>query len=222
MLGTMHRAGAIVVAVVLSVGLLPQTASGGVAGQGRRSAAVDAVRATPTPFAIDPVHSSVEFRVRHMGISTVTGRFGTFSGTFVFDPDSVAASSVSATIDATSIDTGNERRDRDLRSDEFFDVDRFPRITFESSRVEPLGGDSLRISGELTMHGVTRPVVLAAALGGLTATQRGPLVAFTASTRVHRQDFGLNFNRLAEGVALVGDDVDITIAVEARGSGASE
>lgn len=174
-------------------------------------------------FTIDTVHSSVSFKVRHLGVSWVAGIFHSFSGSFDFDSANLERSGVTARIATASIDTDNERRDGDLKQN-YLVVDSFPEMTFTSRRVERAGATHLRVIGDLTLHGVTRPVTLETELTGFV-TMRGqsagqPVVrkvaAFTATTTISRRAFGITINPLADGLALVGDEVRITIEIEAR------
>ncbi|HET8648619.1 MAG TPA: YceI family protein [Gemmatimonadales bacterium] len=166
-------------------------------------------------WIIDPNHSSVEFRIRHL-VSHVTGNFRQWSGTIVGDPADWSTATVAVTIQAASIDTRNGTRDDDLRSDDFFDVTKYPTITFRSTGVE-VSGAELRISGDLTMHGVTRPVVLDAEYLGKTGSGDQTKVGFHAETKLDRTDYGVTWNRAVEGGGvLLGDDVEISIDLEAR------
>jgi polyisoprenoid-binding protein YceI len=174
--------------------------------------------ATPTnKWTADPAHSAVGFRVRHLGITWVNGTFKQWAIDLNYDPANPVAASVVARIQAASVDTDNERRDNDLRSSNYLATDSFPEITFTSRKVERAGdgGGRLRISGELTVRGVTRPVVLDAEVGGVLTTARGRRTAFTATTTIRRQDYEITLNRLMEGAQVVGDDVRITIDIEA-------
>lgn len=169
-------------------------------------------------YEVDTSHTQVLFKVRHMGISTVTGRFNRFAATFAYDPQDPAASWVTATIDAASIDTDNERRDNHLRSADFFAADSYPTLTFRSTRVEPAGEGRLRVGGDLSIRGVTKPVVLNVVLEGATVGQGGlPITGWTAETTIDRMDYGLRWNRLTEaGGWVVADEVRILLEVEAR------
>ena len=174
--------------------------------------------ATPTnKWTADPAHSAVGFRVRHLGITWVNGTFKQWAIDLNYDPANPEAASVVARIQAASVDTDNERRDNDLRSSNYLATDSFPEITFTSRKVERAGdgGGRLQISGELTVRSVTRPVVLDAEVGGVLTTARGRRTAFTATTTIRRQDYGITLNRLMEGAQVVGDDVRITIDIEA-------
>ena len=166
-------------------------------------------------WSADPVHSAVSFRVRHLGISWVNGTFGQWTADFTYDPAKPEASTVTAKLQTASITTGNDRRDNDLKQN-YLVVDSFPEITFTSTKVERTAPDHLRISGNLTIRGVTRPVVLETDVGGVAATPMGRRTAFSATTTVKRQDFGIIRNPFLEGTQMVGDDVRIAIDVEAR------
>jgi len=175
--------------------------------------------ATPPPpptnrWSADPAHSAVAFRVRHLGITWINGTFGQWTVDLNYDPTKPEAASVTAHIQTASISTGNDRRDTDLRTN-YLAVDSFPEITFTSTRVERVAPDRLRITGNLTIRGITHPVVLDADVGGVLATARGRRTAFSATTSVKRQDYGISLNRFMEGAQIVGDDVRITIDVEA-------
>lgn len=169
----------------------------------------------PNGWRVDRGHSGVSFRVRHLGISWVNGSFSDWTAELVYDPAHPEQSSVSARIQIASVNTGNERRDGDLRSGRFFAADSFPEMTFVSRRVERVGPSQLRITGDLTIRGVTRPVVLETEVTDVMAQQRSRRVAFTATTTIDRKDWGMTFSPLAEGVRSAGDEVRITIDIEA-------
>ncbi len=173
-------------------------------------------QAAPTTWTIDPTHSNVTFTIRHF-FSKVTGSFNKFSGTIVHDPANPAASSAKAEIDASSIYTANERRDNHLRSADFFDVAKHPTLTFESTKVSHEGG-KLKIDGNLTMHGVTKPVTLEGEFLGAGPTASGERAGFEVTGKLDRKEFGILWNKVADqGGAVLGDDVQIRIAVEATG-----
>jgi polyisoprenoid-binding protein YceI len=169
-----------------------------------------------TTFTIDPAHSMMLFKVRHLGLSTVTGRFAKFAGTFQLDPATGQAASASIKIETASVNTDNERRDGHLRSPDFFAADSFPQITFESSRIEKVSGNKYRMTGNLTMRGVTKPVTLDAELAGTRQTPQGWLAAVNLSGTVKRKEFGLMWDRITEGVAVVSDDITLQLEVEAK------
>jgi len=173
------------------------------------------VRANDT-YKIDPVHSSISFKVRHF-FSYVSGNFKTFEGTIEFDPDHPERSSVTATIDAASIDTKNDNRDQDLRSADFFEVTKYPTITFKSKSVKQTGADSGEVIGDLTMHGVTKEITLHVKFLGKGKGMGGKAISGWQVTPdpIKRSDYGLNWNKMVEGTAVVGEEVTITIDVEA-------
>ena len=167
-------------------------------------------------WTIDSNHSNASFAVRHMMVSTVRGEFGKLSGTVEFDDKDVAKTAIQATIDAASVNTRVADRDTHLKSADFFDVDRYPAITFRSTRVQS-SADGLQIVGDLTIHGVTKEITLK--VDGPTPVLkdgRGNLKrGATGTTTIDRREFGLVWNRAVEaGGVLVGDDVQITIDVE--------
>jgi len=172
--------------------------------------------ADPVTLAIDPEHSNVGFSVRHL-FTRVQGRFKEFSGAFSFDEANPSASSVTANIKAASVDTNVEARDKDLRSKRFFDVETYPTLTFTSKSVEKLSASKFKIAGTLTMHGVAKDVVLDAEFLGKGKDPWGNLrYGFRAATTVNRKDFGMQWNEVVEaGGVLVGDEVEITLDIEA-------
>ncbi len=169
----------------------------------------------PENYKIDPGHSSVAFKVRHL-FSYVTGRFTKIDGTFTVDPDAVEKSSVTASVQTASIDTGNPKRDEDLRSPNFFDVAKFGDITFKSKSVKSTGKDTADVVGDFTMHGVTKELTLHAQLLGKGKGMGGDVSGWhLSSDPIKRSDFGLNWNKAIEGTAVVGEDVEIMIDIEA-------
>jgi polyisoprenoid-binding protein YceI len=162
-------------------------------------------------WTIDPNHSAAQFSVRHMGISTVRGAFTKVSGTVSYDPADVSKTAIDVSIDANSVDTRVERRDNDLRSPNFFDVAKYPTLTFKSKHVEAAGTGKLKITGDLTIHGVTKEVVLD--VDGPTAPVTDPKgnshMGASASTKINRTDYGVN-----GASTVVGNDVPITLDVE--------
>jgi polyisoprenoid-binding protein YceI len=147
----------------------------------------------------------------------VTGNFGTFTGSIQFDPDNPGTGSVQVDIDASSINTGVEKRDNHLRSADFFEVAKYPKLVFVSTGVKDLGGGKLEVSGNLTMHGVTKPIVLATTVLGSGPTMQGQLRAgFEATAKLDRTQYGIVWNRtLDQGGTLLSNDVDLTLDIEA-------
>jgi polyisoprenoid-binding protein YceI len=173
--------------------------------------------AATSTWQLDPAHSSAQFAVRHLAISTVRGAFSKVTGTVVFDDKDVSKSSVDVTIDVSTVDTREPNRDKDLMSDHFFDVAHYPTMTFKSTKVEQAGTGKLKITGDLTIHGTTKQVVLD--VDGPTAAVKDPWgnqrAAVNATTKVNRQDFGVKWNATMDnGGVVVGDDVSITIDAE--------
>lgn len=173
---------------------------------------------------IDTTHTGIHFSVRHMVIAKVRGSFQQFSGTLTLDEENLAASAVSVRIDTASINTGVSQRDNHLRSPDFFDVEKFPAITFESTKVEKGSGAGLRVTGKLTIRDITREVVLEAEALGVGKDPWGNLkAAFEAKTSVDRRDFGLTWNQALEtGGVLVGEKIEITLEVQAARAPAGE
>lgn len=168
-------------------------------------------------WEIDSAHSSAQFSVRHMMVSNVKGEFGKVTGTVNVDEKDVTKSTVEATIDARTINTREPKRDEHLRGAEFFDTAKYPDITFKSTSVKKAGKDKLKVTGDLTMHGVTKPVVLDVV--GPSKEVKDPWgntkVGATATTKVNRKDFGLNWNKALEtGGMVVGEEVAITLDLE--------
>jgi polyisoprenoid-binding protein YceI len=166
-------------------------------------------------FAIDPGHSEVSFQIRHL-VSQVRGRFNDFSGTVQLDPKNLPASSVDFHIKATSIDTNVPDRDKHLRSADFFDVEKYPEITFKSESIKPAGKDKYDVTGTLTMHGVSKKVTLPVTFFGQAKDPWGNTRAgFQTETKLDRKEYGIVWNKaLDAGGALLGDDVNIAINLE--------
>jgi polyisoprenoid-binding protein YceI len=169
-----------------------------------------------TTWKLDAAHSKVSFSVSHMVISEVTGRFNDFDATIVQTKDDLSDSKLTATIKTKSIDTDNEGRDKHLRSADFFDAEKYPEIMFNSKSFEKTGKDTYKITGDLTMHGVTKPVVLDTKFNGTMSDPWGNTKAgFKAEGKVNRKDFGIVWNKTLEaGGLLVGEDIGVTINVE--------
>ena len=171
---------------------------------------------TTTTYTIDRAHSEAAFQVRHL-LTKVRGRFSDFEGTIVYDAAEPERSSVKAIIRAASIDTNEPDRDKHLRSADFFAVDEYPTITFTSTRVRQKGGEEFDVDGDLTIHGITRPVTLAVSFLGKAKDPWGnERLGFEAETTINRKDFGLTWNAALEtGGFLVGDEVKISLSVQA-------
>ena len=173
--------------------------------------------AATSEWKIDPQHSSAQFSVRHLAISTVRGAFSKVNGTLELDDNDITKSTVDVTIDVSTVDTREPDRDKDLRSEKFFDVAHYPSITFKSRKIQQIAPGKLKVTGDLTIHGTTKEVVLD--VEGPTAPVKDPWgnvrAAVTSTTRLNRQDFGVKWNAtLDNGGVVVGDDVNITIDVE--------
>jgi polyisoprenoid-binding protein YceI len=173
--------------------------------------------AATTTWNLDPVHTVAEFKVKHMMISNVKGQFAVVRGTLALDETSLTSSQIEASIDAASISTGDPQRDAHLKSADFFDVEKFPALSFKSTQIGRAGEGEFAVSGDLTIHGITRKVVFT--VQGPTApakdfwgnTRRG----LVATTKINRKDFGLTWNSALEtGGILVGEEVTITLEAQ--------
>jgi len=175
---------------------------------------------TPTStvtWNIDPAHSAAEFKVKHMMISNVKGSFNGISGTLIEDTADPTRSQIDATIDIGTLNTGDAQRDTHLKSADFFHHEQHPHMTFKSTKVEKKGEGEYAVTGDLTMHGITRPVTFA--VEGPSAPGKDPWgntrIGLSATTKIHRKDFGLTWNAALEtGGILVGDDVQISLDVQ--------
>lgn len=167
-------------------------------------------------WEIDPSHSQVTFSIRHMMVSTVKGQFKVLSGHLHIDEQNPANSSVDAQVATASIDTRDERRDGHLQSPDFFDAAQYPTINFKSTKVEPLGNNEYSVTGDLSMHGVTKPVTFKAEYAGQGKSPYGHQVAgLSATTKINRKDWGLTWNQgLESGGILVGEEVKVEIDLE--------
>ncbi|MBI3969926.1 MAG: YceI family protein, partial [Chloroflexi bacterium] len=157
----------------------------------------------------------VEFAVKHFGMMTVRGRFNEVTATGSVDPENPAASHVEVTIDVASLNTHNAQRDNDLRGSYFLELERYPTITFRSTKIEPLGEDRFAMTGDLTIKGDTRPVTLQVQrYGEMNDPTMGHRIAYSAEGRINRKDFGMAFDMLADGRIIVGHEVKIMIEGE--------
>lgn len=206
-----NRRTLVLAALALGLGAIPAWSGTALEGAARTSPPAAG------EYEIDRAHSQVLFKVKHLGISTVTGRFRDFSGTILYDPQNPAASRARATIRAESIDTDNERRDNHLRSADFFEVEKHPEIAFAASGLREVNGRSFKLDGTLTMRGVTRPITLDVELDGPVRGGDGrERMAFNATSRLDRTDYGLTWNRALEaGGVVVSNDVQIVLELEA-------
>lgn len=170
-----------------------------------------------TKWVIDASHTTVEFSIRHLMISRVKGRFSKVEGSVQGDPNNLTGATVQATIDAASVNTADEQRDVHLRSADFFDVENHPALTFESRSIERTDGNEYRMTGDLTIHGVTKLVAWTLTFEGQGKDPWGnERIAVTAQTRINRKDFNLTWNAALEaGGFLVGDQVDISVEAQA-------
>jgi polyisoprenoid-binding protein YceI len=166
-------------------------------------------------FVIDPVHSEASFQIRHV-VTKVRGRFTDFTGTIVGDPAKPEAATVEFTVKTASIDTDQVKRDTHLRSADFFDAEKFPEITFKSTKIKTTGKDKYDVTGDLTMHGVTKPITLQVTNLGSAGSGKDAKFGFEAATTLNRKDFGIVWNKaLDTGGFMLGDDVLVTINIEA-------
>jgi len=185
-------------------------------------AALVALPAAASTWDVDPAHTESSFVVKHMMVSNVRGQFGKTTGVIEQDDKDITKSSATITIDATTIDTREPKRDAHLKSADFFDVEKYPTITFKSTKVvKGEASNALKVTGDLTMHGVTKPVVLNLEYTPETLAGGKVRRGVTATTKVNRKDFGLNWNRSIEaGGVIVGEDVAITVEMELIKQGA--
>lgn len=169
-------------------------------------------------FEIDPVHSTIGFKISHL-VGNVTGNFKDFKGIIEMDDKSAANSKVNADIETKSINTNNDKRDEHLRSKEFFEADKYPQITFKSSKINAKGKNSGKLHGILSMHGVEKEVVLDVKYHGIVKDPFNPAVeraGFSATTKINRKDFNIVFNKvLDKGTLMIGNDVEISLEIEA-------
>jgi polyisoprenoid-binding protein YceI len=168
--------------------------------------------AQTSTWQIDPAHANAQFTVRHLSISNVSGQFNKMSGTVELDEKDITKSKVNATIDVSSVDTRDNSRDKDLRSDNFFDVDKFPTMTFVSTSIESAGAGKLKMTGNLTMHGVTKVVTfdVDGPSDAITDPWKNQRRGASATTTINRRDFGI----VKYPAAAIGDDVKITLDIE--------
>ena len=168
-------------------------------------------------YSVDRTHSEVTFRVRHF-VAKVAGRFDDFSGTITIVPGKPAASAVDFTIKTASINTANTNRDTHLKSADFFDAEKNPEITFKSTKIAPVDADTFNVTGIFTMHGTAKEITIPVDFGGTMMDQRGTEKAgFSLTTKLNRKDYGIVYNQTLEtGGLVLGDDVEITVNIEAN------
>lgn len=174
------------------------------------------MKTTKTTWVIDPTHSEIQFKVKHLMISTVTGQFNKFSGTVGTDGDDFTTAKVHFTAEINSISTNNEQRDAHLRSGDFFDAENHPQLIFEGDKLEKIGDENYKVHGTLTMRGTSKKIILYAELGGIAQDPWGNMRAgFTLNGKLNRKDFGISFGLLAEtgGIAL-SDEVKIVASAQ--------
>jgi polyisoprenoid-binding protein YceI len=185
-----------------------------VAAQAPQTSRAPASVSSPSTWKVDATHSELSFSIRHL-VSRVRGQFDTWTGTIIADPSDWSTAYVEVVAQASTIDTNNERRDEDLRGPNHFDADANPTVTFKSTKVSRFAGDSVQVAGNLTIHGVTKPVVLRGHFNGMTGVPGKRRAGFEAETTINRQDFNMTWNRVVEGSSMLGDDVKIEIAIAA-------
>ncbi|MBC6309589.1 polyisoprenoid-binding protein [Listeria sp. FSL L7-1582] len=172
---------------------------------------------TVEKWNVDPAHSSIEFQVKHMMVSKVKGAFKDFSADLTLDPEDLTTASLAFTVDVASIDTRQEARDGHLKSPDFFDVEKYPAITFKSTNIVADGGNEYKVTGDLTVRDVTKPITLNVEYEGTSKDpMSGNMVAgFEGTGKFNRKDFGLNYNAVLEtGGVLIGDEVKLNIQIE--------
>ncbi|TWA85744.1 polyisoprenoid-binding protein YceI [Azospirillum brasilense] len=169
-------------------------------------------QAAPVAYKLDPAHTAVVFIVDHLGFAKAMGRFNTFAGELSFDKDAADKSSLSVTIDTTSVDTNHAKRDEHLKSPDFFNAKEFPKMTFKSTKIETTGDKTGKLHGDLTLLGVTKPVVLDVTFNkdGVSPASKQETVGFSARGTIKRSDFGMKY-----GVPNIGDDIQVIIESEA-------
>ena len=167
------------------------------------------------PWTFDPYHLQVEFAVKHFGMMTVRGHFTEVTASGNLDPANPEASSVEVSINTASLKTNNEQRDNDLRSSNFLEVDKYPTVTFKSTRIEPAGKDQYRMTGDLTIKGTTKPVTLKVLrYGEINDERMGHRIAYSAEGEINRKEFGLTMNMMVDGRWIVGDEVKMYVELE--------
>jgi polyisoprenoid-binding protein YceI len=166
-------------------------------------------------WKFDPFHTQVEFSAKHLGMMTVRGHFAEVTAGGTIDPEHPEKTQVEAIINTSSIRTHNEQRDNDLRASNFLEVDKYPTMTFKSTRIEHAGGDKYRVTGDLTIKGSTRPVTLnAVKYGEFNDPRMGHRIGYAAETQINRKEFGMRFDAMLDGKFIVSDEIQINIEGE--------
>ncbi|HYE56332.1 MAG TPA: YceI family protein [Chitinophagaceae bacterium] len=179
--------------------------------------------ATATKWTLDKGHSNVKFSVTHMVVAETEGYFKIFDGTMEHTKEDFSDAKISFSVDVNSINTDNERRDQHLKSDDFFNAEKFPQMKFESISFQPQGNNKYKLTGNLTIRDVTKPVTFDVTYGGMLTTSRGKTVGFKALSTINRFDFGLKWDRATEtGGLVVGKDVEIIVKLEMRQAAAQQ
>jgi polyisoprenoid-binding protein YceI len=175
----------------------------------------EAEAGTRSVWQADPFHTQVEFAAKHLGMMTVRGHFSELSVTGHIDPNDPEGSSVEVIIQTASVRTHNETRDNDLRSSNFLEVDKYPTITFKSTKIEPVGQERYTVTGDLTIKGITRPVTLhGVRYGEFNDPMMGHRIGYSGEGKINRKDFGLTFNMMLDGKWVVSDEVQLLIEGE--------
>jgi polyisoprenoid-binding protein YceI len=166
-------------------------------------------------WKFDPMHTQVEFSAKHLGMMTVRGHFAEVTAGGIIDPEHPERTLVEATINTSSIRTHNEQRDKDLRSSLFLEIDKFPTMKFKSTKIEHVGGDRYRVTGDLTIKDVTKPVTLnAVKYGEFNDPRMGHRIGYAAETKINRKEFGMRFDAMLDGKFIVSDEIQINIEGE--------
>ena len=166
-------------------------------------------------WKFDPMHTQVEFSAKHLGMMTVRGHFNEVTAGGTIDPDNPENTSIEATINTASIRTHNDQRDKDLRSSNFLEIDKYPTMTFKSTRAEHVGGDRYKVTGDLTIKGTTKPVTLnVVKYGEFNDPMMGHRIGYAAETWINRKDFGMRFDMMLDGKFIVSDEIQINIEGE--------
>jgi polyisoprenoid-binding protein YceI len=167
------------------------------------------------PWQLDPMHTQVEFSAKHFGMMTVRGRFNDVASSGTVDPEHPESSSIDVTIDVASLNTHNAQRDNDLRSSYFLELEKYPNITFKSTRIEPSGADRFALTGDLTIKGITKAVTLdVQRYGEINDERMGHRVSYTAEGEINRKDFGMEFDMFADNRLVVSHEIKISVEVE--------